>query len=251
MRAALFDVGDTLVEHWAPREQLNELLREALRREFGERAWMDEFVRAEIGPRRDDALDAAEDAEEAFLRQETLRWYEEWFRNAQIGIDDIELDRLRVAMTAPLDLVSTPVPGAFTALRWCKEHDLAVVLVTNTLSRGDDEVWEDWRRFGVADAIDAVVSSHSCGWQKPHPRIFERALALAGARADEAFMVGDRLDADIVGASRLGMRSVWRRTEHKQADVGVRPDATIEDLTQLPAVVTPWLNVPSAHRELR
>lgn len=251
IRAALFDVGDTLVEHWAPREQLHELMREALRREFGERPWLEEFLRAEIGPRHDDALEAAEADEEASLRQETLRWYEDWFRNAQIGVDDIGMDRLRVAMTVPLDLVSTPVPGAFTALRWCKERGLAVVLVTNTLSRGDDEVWEDWRRFGLADAIDAVVSSHSCGWQKPHRRIFERALELAGARPDEAFMVGDRLDADVAGAARMGMRSVWRRTEHEQADVGVRPDATVDDLTQLPAVVTPWLGVPSAQRELR
>jgi len=206
MRAAFFDVGDTLVEHWAPREQLHQLLREALRREFGERPWHEEFVRAEIGPHQDDAVDAAEDAEELFLRQETLRWYEAWFRNAQIGVDDIELERLRVTMTVPLDLVSTPVPGAFTALRWCKAKGLVVGLITNTLSRGDDEVRADWRRFGVADAIDHVVSSHSTGWQKPHRAIFERALALAGVRADEALMVGDRLDADVLGASRVGMR---------------------------------------------
>ncbi len=250
IRAAFFDVGDTLVEHWAPREHMHELLREALRREFGERAWYDRFLDAEIGPSQPSPeergeLERLEEAKEALLRQETLRWYEDWFRNAQIGIDDIAMDRLRVAMTVPLDLVSTPVPGAFTALRWCKERGLAVVLVTNTLSRGDEEVWEDWRRFGVADAIDAVVSSHSCGWQKPHRQIFERALALADARADEAFMVGDRLDADVLGASRLGMRSVLRRTEHRQREVGARPDATIDDLTELPAAVTPWLDAPS------
>lgn len=252
IRAAFFDVGDTLVEHWAPREQLHELLREALRREFGERHWYEAFLQAEIGPapRDVDALERAEEAEEALLRQETLRWYEEWFRNAQVGIDDIEMDRLRVAMTVPLDLVSTPVPGAFAALRWCKARRLRVVLVTNTLSRGDDEVWEDWRRFGLSDAIDGVVSSHSCGWQKPHRRIFERALALADARPDEAFMVGDRLDADVLGASRLGMRSILRQTEHRQPDPGVRPDATIRDLTELPGVVSPWLEVPSAHRGL-
>src|SRR5205085_7431284 len=109
------------------------------------------------------------------LRQETLRWYREWFINAKIGIDDVDLDKLRIAMTIPLDLVSTPVPGAFDAVRWCKAHGLRVVLVTNTLSRGDDEVWQDWRRFGLADTIDGVVSSHSVGWMKPHPRIFERA----------------------------------------------------------------------------
>ena len=81
-------------------------------------------------------------------------------------------------------------------------------------SRGDREVWEDWRRFGLADAIDAVASSHSVGWRKPHPAIFQRALDLTGARAEETVMVGDRLDADVAGAQALGMRAVLRRTAY-------------------------------------
>jgi FMN phosphatase YigB (HAD superfamily) len=238
LKAAFFDVGDTLVEHWAPREKLDELARLALRREFGERDWYERFIGATIAPGA------------PTLRQETMRWYEQWFRNAQVGIDDIDLERLRLAMTVPLELISTPVPGAFAAVRWCKAKGLRVILVTNTLTRGDDEVWEDWRRFGLADAIDGVTSSHSVGWQKPHRAIYDRALELAGAQASEAFMVGDRLDADILGAKRLGMRAVWRRTEHEQAKVDVAPDATIRDLTELPAVVTPWLDVRSAHTAL-
>jgi len=248
LRAAFFDVGDTLVEHWLGREQTNDLMREVLRREFGERHWYDRLLNADIGPRHPG--DHSELPEEA-LRQETLRWYEEWFRNAQIGIDDIAMDRLRVALTVPLDLVATPVPGAFTAVRWCKTKGLRVVLVTNTLSRGDDEVWEDWRRFGLADAIDGVASSHSVGWQKPHPKIFERALDLAGVAPQEAVMVGDRLDADVGGAARLGMRTVLRRTPEVQPRIPVTPDAVIDDLTELPGVLTAWLDVPTAQRSSR
>jgi len=194
--------------------------------------------------------DAKRDRREDALRQETLRWYEQWFRNAQVGIDDVDLERVRLAMTVPLELISTPVPGAFAAVRWCKAHGLRVILVTNTLSRGDEEVWEDWRRFGLADAIDGVTSSHTVGWQKPHRAIYDRALELAGVRAEEAVMVGDRLDADVFGAKRLGLRAVWRRTEHEQAKVDVEPDAVIIDLTELPAVLTPWLGVRSAHNSL-
>jgi len=247
VRAAFFDVGDTLVEHWAPRERLHELLRKALRREFGDIAWGEDFIRAEIGPGRSTSAQTRleqPDGEEA-LRQETLRWYRDWFEKARVDALDIDLDRLRIAMSIPLDLVSTPVPGAFAALRWCKANGLRVVLVTNTLSRGDAEVWEDWRRFGVADAIDGVVSSHSVGWQKPHRRIFERALELAGAQATDAVMVGDRLDADMLGASRLGIRTVLRRTGEPQRDAGVRPDAIIDDLTQLPALIRTWSGVPA------
>jgi len=245
LRAAFFDVGDTLVEHWAPREQLNELLREALRREFGDRHWHDAFISGKIEPVASD-----ERQHEDALRQETLRWYEDWFRRSSVGIDDIDLDRLRVTMTVPLDLVSTPVPGAFTAVRWCKANGLRVVLVTNTLSRGDDEVWEDWRRFGLADALDGVVSSHTVGWQKPYRAIYDRALAIADALPEEAFMVGDRLDADILGAKQLGMRAIWRRTEHEQPKVNVTPDATVNDLTDLPAIVALWLGVRSAQSSL-
>ncbi|MDP9251655.1 MAG: hypothetical protein M3O80_01500, partial [Chloroflexota bacterium] len=56
--------------------------------------------------------------------------------------------------------------------------------------------------------------------------------------------------ADIFGAKRLGMRAVWRRTEHEQAKVNVEPDAIVADLTELPTVVMPWLGVRSAHSSL-
>jgi len=212
LRAVFFDVGDTLVEHWLGPEGTNALALEALRQKFGEREWYARWLAAEIRPpgmgRGGVSLDPLVD--EDVLRQETNRWYEDWFRNASVGIDDIGVDPLRSAMCVPLDLVATPVPGAFTAVRWCKAKGLAVVIVSNTLSRGDAEIWEDWRRFGLADALDGVVSSHDAGWQKPHRRIYERALELARCRADEAVMVGDRLDADIWGAQRLGMRAVMR-----------------------------------------
>ncbi len=246
LRAVLFDVGDTIVEHWAPRERVNALRREALRREFGERDWYDRLLDADLGPFGSADGAGAPEMEESRLRQETLRWYEDWLRGAAVRIDDISLDRLRIALTVPLDLVSTPVPGAFGAVRWCSERGLKVALVTNTLARGDEDVWEDMRRFGLADAIDAVVSSHSTGWLKPHPRIFERALALTSAEPADAVMIGDRLDADVWGASRLGMRTILRRTPSSQPALDVRPDAILDDLTRLPATLEAWLGPPAA-----
>jgi FMN phosphatase YigB (HAD superfamily) len=253
LRAVFFDVGDTLVEHWAAPDALHALLREALRREFGEREWYEQWITGEVRPPGKGRGGMSNEAivDEDVLRQETNRWYEDWFRNAQIGIDDIEVDRLRAVMTVPLDLVSTPVRGAFTAVRWCKTKGLTVVLVTNTLSRGDEESWIDWQRAGLADAIDAIVTSHGVGWQKPHRRIFERALELAKVAPAEAVMVGDRLDADVWGASRLGIRTVLRRTSHEQPKLDATPDAVIDDLAELPAVLSAWLDVPTAQGGLR
>ena len=113
-----FDVGDTLVEGWAPRERINELTRAALVEAFGERDWYDAFVGAEFGP--------GESAE--LHRQETNRWVEEWFINSGYGLDDVAVDRLRSAGSVPLDLVGQLVPGATEALRWAKSKGLAIGL---------------------------------------------------------------------------------------------------------------------------
>ena len=233
LRAVFLDVGDTLVEGWSPRERLNELMRDAFVRAFGEREWYDAFVNAEFGP--------AAGAEEH--RQETNRWVEEWFVNSGYGLDDVPVDRLRSAGSVPLDLVAQLVPGAADALRWSKRRGLAIGLVTNTLWRGDEEVWEDLRRFGLRDAVDHVVSSHSLGWQKPHAAIFQRALDLAGVRSADAVMVGDRMVQDVWGAKRLGMRAIWRRPlgGAPQEPVDVEPDAVIDDLTELPAHLERWM----------
>jgi FMN phosphatase YigB (HAD superfamily) len=236
IRAALFDVGDTLVQHWKPEEEIRALTIEALRGEFGEREWYESFLGAQIVP------DWQPDPE-AELRQETNRWYEDWFRNSRIGIDDIDIDRLRIAATVPLDLVGSLVPGTPETLRWCKARGLVVTLVTNTLSRGDDEVRRDWERFGLSDTVDQIVSSHSLGWQKPHERIFRRALELSGASAGDAVMVGDRLLQDVWGAKRVGIRGIWRRplAGAPQADVDTTPDAVIDDLTELPEILERWM----------
>ncbi len=236
LKAALFDVGDTLVESWLPAEQLGKLIRDALTAEFGERPWHDELIAADIEPR------AGGDP----LLQQTNEWFARWFESKGIDRDGIDMDRLRIVFSIPLDLVSAPVPGAIDAVRWCKEQGLRVILVTNTLSRGDEEVLRDWTRMGLGDAIDGVVSSHSVGWRKPHPAMFERALVLAGAQPSEAFMVGDNLEADVAGAKRLGMRTIWRRTAAAAGRTPEpQPDATVDDLTELPAIVGSWLSVPA------
>jgi putative hydrolase of the HAD superfamily len=56
-------------------------------------------------------------------------------------------------------------------------------------------------------------------------------------------MVGDRMVQDVWGAKRLGMRAIWRRplAGAPQEPVNVEPDATIDDLTELPAVLERWM----------
>jgi putative hydrolase of the HAD superfamily len=58
-----------------------------------------------------------------------------------------------------------------------------------------------------------VVTSAEVGAAKPSPRVFERALAVAGVEPGEALYAGDRLDNDIEGAAAAGVRAVLVQRE--------------------------------------
>ena len=233
MRAAFFDVGDTLIEDRRTRSVLATGWRERLVAAFGERDWYDRLIEARHGG-----------DEEEPVAQETIRWVERWLRDEGIPAAGIDLDVLRDAMVLPFEGPSMLTPGAAEALRWCKARGLRIILVSNTLWRGDEDAFEDWSAMGLADAIDGYVTSHSVGWRKPHPAMFRRALELARCGPDEAFMVGDRMRADIWGAQQLGLRTVWRipKSGVPQSEVDVTPHVTVDELTELPQAIAGWVS---------
>lgn len=200
--------------------------------EFGPLPWSELLYAADIRrPPSDDPY-----------RQETDRWLAEWVASRGEVWDAARIERLRRAFAAPLPETFSLSPGAKAALRWSKKHGLVVVVLTNTTTRGDAEVWSDCRRLGLEGLVDEVVSSYSTGWSKPHPAMFERALAFADVDAAAAFMVGDQLHEDVTGAKRLGLRAVWKRSQQTaELQTQERPDAVIESLVELPSVAEAWL----------
>ncbi len=67
------------------------------------------------------------------------------------------------------------------------------------------------QRRGLLQFFDVVAISEELKLHKPDPALFRWALNQAGVAADEAIMVGDRHDNDVVPAATLGMRTVWVR----------------------------------------
>lgn len=65
--------------------------------------------------------------------------------------------------------------------------------------------------LGLAEHFDAVLTSATLGYEKPHPAAFEAAIEAAG-RPDVLWMVGDNPEADVRGAERLGIPAVLVRT---------------------------------------
>jgi putative hydrolase of the HAD superfamily len=65
------------------------------------------------------------------------------------------------------------------------------------------------RSTGLDRYLADWVISEEAGVSKPNPRIFAIAAERARMRLNGAWMVGDSPEADIGGASALGLPSVW------------------------------------------
>jgi HAD superfamily hydrolase (TIGR01662 family) len=127
---------------------------------------------------------------------------------------------------------------ALPTLKKLEKNGYRMGLISNA---GDDQdVHQLVRRFGISSYFDFILTSAACSYRKPHPRIFELAIANWYFHPSETVMVGDNLDADIRGAKNAGLYAVWisRRAGSSSEDQPrVQPDATISTLGELPAVL--------------
>ena len=99
-------------------------------------------------------------------------------------------------------------------------------------------------RFAFRPWLEPVLSSAGTGMRKPDPVAFAPFLDAWGLEPGSVVVVGDTLEADILGANCAGMHSVWLRSRPdarpeggKDRGAGAqerpRPDATIDRLAEL------------------
>jgi HAD superfamily hydrolase (TIGR01509 family) len=243
LRALLVDVGGVLVDDrkWpAPGEDgyLNDLLTANLCQAFGQaQPWFDQLLRMRFtdpcGPD---------------WRQSTLEVLQA--KLCELGADlcDDDLRRVCRAYVLPMKDAVPLEPGALEAMREACAMGLRLVICSNTLVRTGEDYRIDMEHYGIADCFEAYVTSLEVGYGKPHPAMFEAALAALGVRPEETAMLGDRLDRDIVGAQALGIRTIWRRLPDVTGAPDPVPDAEIATLSELDAVLRRWIDARSLWR---
>ena len=86
------------------------------------------------------------------------------------------------------------------------ESRFVLAVVTNGSSAGQRA---KLARTRLAGRFQHVIISGECGFEKPSPKIFHRALAAAGCEAGDAMFVGDDPVRDVQGAAAVGMTTCW------------------------------------------
>ena len=161
----------------------------------------------------------------------------------------IELLKDKGYTNLPDDVVRKALDSLFTITQtnWMLEDDALptlkklekdgyrIGLISNA---GDDQdVHQLLQRFGIASYFDFILTSAACSYRKPHPRIFELAIANWYFLPSETVMVGDNLDADIRGAKER--RFVCRLDQPPCRFIERRPAAGPAGCDRLHAVRAP------------
>lgn len=92
-------------------------------------------------------------------------------------------------------------------------------------------------QHGVLKYINLVVASAEEGVEKPDKRIFEIALERSNCKPNNAVMIGDRIDNDIIPANLLGIYTIWIKQGFGKywmiSNEIERADCIVDNLTEL------------------
>lgn len=218
-RAVLLDALGTLVELQPPAARLQRLLGE-VGFELSEERAAAGFA-AEIAYYLDHHLEGSDPERLERLRD---RCAEEMRR--ALGLSELDHATARRAMLGALEFRA--YPDVLPALGELRERGLALVVASNW----DCSLPEWLAPTGIMELVDGVVTSAEVGAPKPDPRVFERALAIAGVGPPEAIHVGDKVDNDVEGAGAAGVRAVLVQREGEPPP-GVEAVRSLRELAAL------------------
>lgn len=224
IRAITLDLDDTL---W-PIQPVIERAEGRLREWLGEQyplvvsRFTEEAARALRDAVARDFLERAHDF--AFLRRETLRRMGE-----QAGYDSMDVEAAAAAFDAARNEVEL-FPDVRPALSALRRHYRLVAVTNGTACL---------ERIGIGDLFDGYVNACAAGVAKPARRIFEAAVAVAGATPGETLHVGDQPHTDVEGARAAGLATAWINRERRRwpGELAV-PDTVVLDLHELDALLS-------------
>jgi putative hydrolase of the HAD superfamily len=101
-----------------------------------------------------------------------------------------------------------PYPHVYSTLNKLLKMGIKMGIVS------DAPVKEAWLRLAYLNfhhTMDAVVTFNDTGKRKPDPAPFEKILEKLEVAPEEALMVGDWAERDIVGAAKIGMKTAFAR----------------------------------------
>ncbi len=236
-KVVLFDLGSTLIyskDPWPPiyeqadRELLKVLQQSGIPLEI--KSFSSEF---------ETFLDSYYAARTSPIEKTTFSDLKEILE--QKGYQDAPAYVMRTALDAMYAITQQNwyiEPDAIPALQTLREQGYRLGIVSNTSD--DQNVQKLIDRWELRPYFETIITSAGCGIRKPDRRIFQLALNHFGVAPEQIVMVGDTLEADILGANQMGFYSVWitRRVQiPEEGELAIQPQAVISALNEIPVLL--------------
>lgn len=167
--------------------------------------------------------------EKGYITNEELKWRRMWRTLLDFKIADEML--AREMSTEYLEILPTKkkvFDHTFEILDYLTEKKYSLHLITN----GFEKIQRSkLNNSDLAKYFKEVVTSECSNSAKPKKEIFQYALNKVGCELCESIMIGDNLDADIMGAKNFGMDTIF--ANHTDASCDVKPTYMITHLKEL------------------
>lgn len=127
-----------------------------------------------------------------------------------------------------------PYPHVYMTLIELTKRGFKLAVVSDAPAR---EAWLRLCYLNLHHIFDCVVTLDDTGERKPSPVPFQKVLDNLGVRGNEALMVGDWAERDMVGAAKVGMKTVFARYGDTFGTVNSGADYEVDDIQQLIQIV--------------
>ena len=144
--------------------------------------------------------------EKSFMTQkfdDLYKGFENVCNEFRINPDKYKLDLL-VGMWNKNKIFAKPFPETIEILEQLKGK-YKMFLVANTDCFSVESVIE---KYALSKYFDKIYLSYQMGMLKSNPKVFDTILKEEGLKKEEAIMVGDSMESDIIGAENAGLKAI-------------------------------------------
>ena len=220
IKAIVFDLDNTLVDFMAMKRQAIEAA-----------------VRAMVDAGLNLSIDEVKSRIEAIYKERGIEFQNVFdqllydvFRKVDFKILSAGIIAYRRAREAAL----VPYPHVYMTIVELLKRGIKLAVVSDAPAR------EAWLRLCYLDfhhIFDVVVTFDDTGEKKPGAAPFRRALELLKVKPDEALMVGDWAERDMIGAANIGMKTAFARYGDTFGTTETHADYELNDVEDLILIV--------------
>ena len=135
-----------------------------------------------------------------------------------------------VAYRRAREAALTPYPHVYSTLNKLLKMGIKMGILSDAPAK---EAWLRLAQLNFHHIVDAVVTFEDTGERKPSAAPFQMVLKKLQVKPEEALMVGDWAERDIVGASNIGMKTAFAKYgDTFETDVH-NADYELADISQL------------------